>query len=569
MNGIVNGYNSKRDMLASYYQPGMNGNDLAAAVSEAGGNVSASYARQFIRESATSELSEVLTQQGHTIDLLQESLRMLELELANDGWQRFSAMAQQEFSPTGRRRIIELARLMWLKNPIIKRMVEIQQLYVWAQGVTITTDDEDIRTVIDQFNDDERNKAELTTHQPRAEKERQLQTDANLFFTFFINQATGHVRVRTVEPMEIDDIICNPDDAKEPWFYRRQRTRTELNGTMTTVTEYHPDWRFLPISRLAYQSKLLPANTIRWDIPIYHVATNRYGKFGVSEVYAAIDWATAYKSFLENLATVWRSLARFAWNLTTPGGKQGIAAAKAKINTTRTSTGGDTNPPPIAGSTFIASEGGATMTPIRTAGATHSAEDGRRLMLMAVAVSGFPETFFGDASIGTLATAKSLDRPTELKVRNRQTLWADILRNIYEFQLLWAVKAPQGPLRSLGRIERVRDGEQISERVIWNEGINAGISIEFPAIIERDLEASVNAIVSATTLNGSQPAGTLDLRTATRLLLTELGVDEAEELLDTLFPDGVQPVTPQDASGVQEALAQAAEKLQALLREGE
>src|SRR5690606_26615419 len=111
----------------------------------------------------------------------------------------------------------------------------------------------------------------------------------------------------------------------------------------------------------------------------------------------------------------------------------------------------DHNPPPLTGSTFVAGEG-TSLQPVRTSGATVSAEDGRRLLLMVAASSGLPETFFGDASIGTLATAKSLDRPTELMMEDRQKLWRDVFINILEFVRLWAVKAPRGPLRSLGRV---------------------------------------------------------------------------------------------------------------------
>jgi hypothetical protein len=52
---------------------------------------------------------------------------------------------------------------------------------------------------------------------------------------------------------------------------------------------------------------------------------------------------------------------------------------------------------------------------------------------MVAAATGMPEFFFGDANVGNHATAKTLDRPTELKFLDRQTLWADIHQDILQY----------------------------------------------------------------------------------------------------------------------------------------
>jgi hypothetical protein len=260
------------------------------------------------------------------------------------------------------------------------------------------------------------------------------------------------------------------------------------------------------------------------------VATNKMGRWGVSEFYAGNDWALAYKSFLEQLASVWQALARWAAKLTVQGGKRGVAAAKAKLNTTLGGGLGDeTNPPPVTGSTFISGEG-TDLQPFRTAGATMSAEDGRRLLLMAIMDFGFPETFFGDASVGSLATAKSLDRPTELLIMDRQALWKSVLGDIMGYALLWAVKAPQGPLRSLGRMVPEKDGDQVHERVDWGD-IEATVNVEFPSIIQHDIKETITAIIDAQTLAGRAEGAGIPLETAVRRLLSELGVDDVDAVM--------------------------------------
>lgn len=476
--------------------------------------------------------------------VLTEQLRTLELALENLDWRQLTWQSQYEFSREGLRIITELARLFYLKNPMLKRGIEVQRLYVWGQGWSVKAKDEQIQEIIDSFIDDAKNQVELTGHQARMQKETELRTDGNIFLVFFTNIQTGRVRVRSIPMEEIQDIHCNPDDAKEPWYYRRSwniQTMLPGGGVQTeTRNAYYPDWKYNPTSRPAE----IGGYSVMWDTPIYHIKTGGFSnwKFGVSEIYAACDWGRAYKEFLEDWASIVRAYRKFAFQLTTPGGKTGMAAAKTKLSTTvggTTGQGLDTNPPPTAGSIFI---GGThdMLQPIKTAGATVSAEDGRRILLMVCAAVGLPETFFGDVSVGTLATANSLDRPTELAMRDRQTFWTDIFKSIFDYVLLWAVKAPAGPLAGMATIEREVEAGQVEERLDWGETKNH-IDIEFPPVINAGLKDQIAAIISSGTLDGKQPTGNIDIVTLTRMLLVALGEDDVDEIIERSFPGGKVP----------------------------
>lgn len=477
---------------------------------------------------------------------LSERLAALELALESTDWRLLTMQAEQEFSREGLRVITELSRIMYLKNPLIRRGVSVQRLYVWGQGWNVAAQQAEIQAVLTGFMDDVANQVELTSHQARGQKETELQTDGNLFFVFFTNQVTGRVRVRSLAFEEIAEVICNPEDGKEPWYYKRVWTELSFDvgsglQTAQARTAYYPDWRYNPTVKPA----VIGGQPVHWESPVYHVKVGGFGnwRFGVSEIYAAIDWSKAYKEFLEDWASIVRAYRKFAFQLTTPGGKSGIAAAKTKLASTSSGSSGETNPAPVAGSTFIAGEG-VSLQPVRTSGATVAAEDGRRLLLMVAAAVGLPETFFGDVSVGTLATANSLDRPTELAMKDRQTLWAGIHLAIFDFVLRQAVKAPKGPLRGLGQIAQEIDASNVVERLQWNEGVDGHIDIDFPAIVQGDTEAHVRAIISAATLDGKTPAGTIDLMTVARMLLVALGEDDVDTVLARVFAADGQPLQP-------------------------
>jgi len=493
------------------------------------------------------ELRDAKQQTQDNYELLQERIAELELALEDTGWLRLGDTTLDQFSREGLRTITRLSRLFYLKNPLVQRGINVQKYYVWAQGISVQPADENINEVIQAFIDDDKNQAELTSHQARMTKEVELQTDGNLFFVLFTNPSTGQVKVRSIPFDQIDDVICNPEDSKEPWYYKRSYTKQSFtdaygSGGTQQIIEYYPDWKWNPGSKPSKVNQ----KEVHWDRPVYHVKVGGFSdwKFGVSEVYSAIDWARAYKEFLEDWASIVRAYRRFAFKMTGLGSKGEIAAAKGKLGSTYAEGGGvsaETVPPPVTGSIAFL-KGDRDLQPVRTAGATVAAEDGRRLLLMVAAAVGLPETFFGDVSVGTLATARSLDRPTELQMTDRQTLWADIHMNIFDYVLRQAVKAASGPLRGKARlVEEPQDGNMI-QRLEWNEDVDSHIDIDFPPLIEADVDKAVAAIVDAATLRGAPQAGTITPKDLTRMLLSALGEPDLDEILELMYPeDGEEP----------------------------
>ena len=155
-------------------------------------------------------------------ELLTERIADLELALEDAGWLQLGGESLEEFSREGLATITTLSRKYYLKSPLVQRGVDVQTYYVWGQGMTVQVPgDKEINEVIQEFRDDIKNKATLTSQQAQEIKERELQTDGNLFFVLFANAGTGQVRVRSIPFNEIADVICNPEDNQEPLYYQR------------------------------------------------------------------------------------------------------------------------------------------------------------------------------------------------------------------------------------------------------------------------------------------------------------------------------------------------------------
>lgn len=487
------------------------------------------------------ELKEVAVWQGANLMLLEERLAELELAIEDTGWLKLSYESEREFSSDGLTRLIQFARYMYLKNPLINHAVEVTADYVWSQGCTVLCEDEVINEVIQKHMNDFRNQRVFYGQQARIGNEKQTEVEGNVFFALFTNRANGWVRVRTVPTEQIikGDIICNPEDREDVWFYKRVWAQREFNkdrGTFESIShvEYYPDWKYRPqVRQIRIDDK--PVN---WDAPIYHVKVGGLPgmRYGVPELYAALDWAKAVTEDLQDYATVKRALTRFAWNMKVPGGTKGVANARSRLASTLSiqNNAGETNPPPATGSTFIR-DAAVDLQPMKVAGSQPSPDEGRRLWLMVSSGVGIPETILsGDADVGNLATAKTLDRPTELKMRNRQEMWGTITKDILGYVIDAAVRAPSGALPGTVLRDPITTEEVINVRPPLDRTIN----VTFPSILERDPKDRIAAIVSAATLDSKTKAGTLPDKTLVQLLLDALDVDDADEILNDLFPNG-------------------------------
>ena len=197
---------------------------------------------------------------------------------------------------------------------------------------------------------------------------------------------------------------------------------------------------------------------------------------------------------------------------------------------------------------------------------------------MVCAATGLPETFFGDASVGTLATARSLNRPTELAFSLRQRLWEIVFETILAYVIQCKAEVGyesdnpyiKGDLTGVWEDDAWKepafiyaDDAENEDPDLAAEPIDVSINIDFPPLVEDDQKAQIDAIVSAATLDGNPLAGTLDAKYTTERLLRVLGETSIEEIIEKLFPEGEEPEAKavgaalQDLQQAIEAIAEA------------
>lgn len=469
----------------------------------------------------------------HQAQHIEESMRDLESQIRDEGWMRLTQRLEIEFTRAGLDDLMGISGAMYLSHPLIQRAVNVRGYYVFAQGMSIQARDEAAQErYVAPFIDEQGNQATLFSQQARLLTDVDQQCDGNTFMALFTDPVDGMVRIRDVPTGEVREIITNPDDRTDVWFYRRRWSEERFDmglGRVTTAENeaLYPDYRYKPKAKPSTAGGI----EIKWDSPVIHQRTGGRKKmlYGLPETYAALDWARAYQKFLQDWHTIVASLARFAWRVSVKGSK--VRRTKDRFQSTLTSETSEENPTGPAGGLFVGTEE-QRIDPIAKSGATTSAEDGRPSRLMVGAAMDLPDTILaGDADVGNLATAKTLDRPTELAFLSRQTMWGDhtsaILHYRHEQAIIYGGARDEDP----------------------------GINVSFPPILEHDVDQTVNAIIAAATLDGKIEAGTIPRETLVRLLMQAIGVENVDDEIKKL--DDVE----------QTQLARAAESLVNLLKE--
>lgn len=462
-----------------------------------------------------------------------ERLWELELALEDRGWVRELTLSNFEFSLFGIHRIIAICRLYKIKNPLVRRGIQVHGFYVFGRGVTISADDDATTQVLNSFFTNPRNATEVG-HCALVQKSEAMWTDGNLYSIFFRDKLIGELLMRSIDPIEIVEIISDPNDASIERFIHRRWISQQFDAATgvhqpTPAEAWYPALGYDPPEGEERPEKISNV-VVSWDTPVLHAKRGgQHGwQMGVPLAYPAIDYARASKKLIDNWCSMQEAFARFSWQVETQGGLPAIANLKQTFATTLAIGDGtmyEQNPPPTTAAAWISGPGNKLQAS-RTAGMIDGPEVGRRVAHMAYMVFGFPETFFADASVGTLATATSLDRPTELMILEEQEWWREWAQRVAAFVVDSSASAPKGKLREA----RTREEKPASS--------TPTVQVIFPSILEHDISSQIAAITDAMTLGNSQGAIIgLDERVGVGLLLQELDVENWQEVLELMYPE--------------------------------
>jgi len=352
-------------------------------------------------------------------EILKEATTSIEreLELEDEGWIRLGGTSGEALSDTQRITAVKKSRIYYTHDPLAKQAIRLWTDYTFGTGMSFKAKDENTQRVLEGLWYSRNNQSVLSARGQRRSSDKLL-VDGEVFFAIFLGPS-GQANIRRIDPLEITEIITDPDDIEKTMLYKRDWF-TQQGQQRTT---YYRSWLNKEDKPgIDAQGSWQKAND---DALVYHMAYNTISQRGNPLLLPALDWIKQYRRFLASRVAVMLALARFAWKVKVQGGQSAVTSAKAVYNDER----------PEAGSMAIENMG-ADLQPIKTdSGARNAYDDGRMLRLQVSAAVGIPEQYFGDISIGNLATAKTVELPMMKMFQSYQGVWSDVYQDIDELVL--------------------------------------------------------------------------------------------------------------------------------------
>ncbi len=425
-----------------------------------------------------------------------------ELRLEDQGWINMSGTGQDIIQPHDRVRNVQTSRLYALKDPMAKQAIRIWTEYTFGKGMEWAAEEEATKAVMEAFWDAKINRPVLSARGQRMSSDKLL-IDGEIFFVLFLGPKA--VTIRWIDPLEITEIITDPDDKLNVRYYRRQWTDA-LAQRKDTYYKSVMNMKNEPTRNIA--GSWIRAGSEVESAVVLHLALNTITERGNPLLLPALDWLRLHRRFLGSRVAIMLALSKFAWKRKVKGGPAAVEAVRAKVE------GADIP----AASDNIENEAVDT-TPIKQeTGAKNAYEDGRMLKLQISAATGIPEQYFGDISTGNLATAKTVELPLLKMFGSYQQVWRDAYKEIDEIVLEHA-SVPE------------------AKWVVYRD---------FPPIAPADYLAQADTLTKVTAVFPKYK----QLTDVKQVGLQALGINDTKEVLEELEgieaekPDPVPPAPP-------------------------
>lgn len=158
-----------------------------------------------------------IDQLNTTIGMLLEAVAQLQDE--ERGWRLVGSDSTAELQPDAIREIMREAQEAWLRNPLAGQIVLIKRVFTLGAGISFVAEDSQVQDWLRRFWNDPANKMFLR----QIDIFDSLQVYGELYVRFF-EAPTGDVRVRLIPPIQIADVITDPEDIDTPIAFRREWT---------------------------------------------------------------------------------------------------------------------------------------------------------------------------------------------------------------------------------------------------------------------------------------------------------------------------------------------------------
>jgi len=472
--------------------------------------------------------------------------RLIDLLLAQRGNLRLIPTADraQMWGENDRLAAVADSRWMYHFDVMVWRAVQMWTDFGFGQHVGVTPADEALTETWEEFWTARRNRPVIGQRKVHTLSSTLL-VDGEFFLVFYVSTLDGTCTIRRLSTDRIAEIKTDRDDPDVKLYY----VQHTANGQV-----WYPDWQAteaqletIPLPDGARRADEMRDNT---HVVAMHVALEEENGRGWPQLWRALDWARAYKDFLQNRASVAAAVAMYVDKLKVKGNQRAVDNVIDRLQShfARAADAGlDRNPTPPAGSAWVENEALSRERMPLTTGAGDAQTDGMTIAAQFASGAGIPLHYLNRSdAMQNRAVAKESSRPWYEQIQRYQAFWVDVLADVVE--VVGRMAAEYGKHK----------GDDFSAEIVLDSPFDNDIG---------EIVSALDAVSSATSA-GVLPAEIGERATVelARELLSALGVRNVDGVLypeDEAVPDDEPPAdgAPQYTGG--DAMDAAIENLRA------
>lgn len=372
----------------------------------------------------------------------------------------------QELDLEHRKQLAQKSRVAFMRDPLAGAETQLLANFAFGRGITRpTAEDDAVQDVIDEGWTDANNEAKIFSMLALHRLSNTLRTQGELFITAYA--AGGRVRFSWLDADTVRDIVPDPEDRLRPLYYVGERRtfrwdverdapalNQELDEQGRVKVTYYRHWRNVedaenerklrdglePLPKIP-EEKLDPADARVLHVPINQLAEQMRGTPPWART---LRFYSAMNQFTESRVAMAQAQAQFIAKRVLKGtGKDIVKAAGSILAQTGelgTAKYGASHPeqpwgtqdprgmPAPPGSWFVENEQHKLESLQLNSGAAQAAQDVQIIRAPIAAAGQFFQHYLGDSSNANLATASTLELPTQMNVNAWQEIFEGILR---------------------------------------------------------------------------------------------------------------------------------------------
>ncbi len=331
------------------------------------------------------------------------------ISVEEEGFTKLTGNKDRSLSSLTQERMQELAVFLWKSNPLANRIIELPLVYLLAEGVTMSVQDETAQAWLDEFWNDPINQIDVKL----PKKVREMSLFGEQCWPVFKNPTNGAVRLGYLDPGLIKEVKTDPDNTEQPIG-----VITKALGRKRKSKKYRI---IVPGSENIFgeEAKKIREEFNDGECFYFNVNALSSSSRGLSDLLATMDWLDLYDKALFGEVERWDALRSFIWDVTLRGATEETVKKRASEIEV-----------PSSGGVRVHNDAETWQAVTPDLQAANGAENARTVRNHILGGSTLPEHWYGGGGDVNRSTAGEMGEPTFKTFKFRQTEWKHILETV-------------------------------------------------------------------------------------------------------------------------------------------